>query len=344
MANRILGSDVSHWQVGIDWGKMARAGVKFTFIKATQGTGYVDKRFKTNWAGAAQAGILRGAYHFFLPDYNAAGQARHFHNTLSSTGSLGEFPPVLDVERRPLQGSGIKRCLEELERLFKRKPIIYTSAGIWNTLGGVRWAKEYPLWVAQYPYRAWSSDMLEKVSRRQPSLPKDWNAWIIWQFTERGPGSTYGVDSRAIDLNLFEGNEAALQKLAGGARPPTTPPTTPVPPIIPPREKDIAEKYIDALNTHNPDNVLPFYRSTAVHITPIRTVQGISHVKAWYAELFILKLPAATFRLTGYTGLGSSRQFTWTATSHKGRVVNGNDTFGLVGGKIAYHYSSFTIT
>lgn len=34
---------------------------------------------------------------------------------------------------------------------------------------------------------------------------------------------------------------------------------------------------------------------------------------------------------------------TWTASSSKGDVHNGNDTIGMVDGKISYHYSDFLI-
>jgi len=55
-------------------------------------------------------------------------------------------------------------------------------------------------------------------------------------------------------------------------------------------------------------------------------------------------LPNATFELTGYSGTGNSRHLTWTATSSAGQVTNGNDTFGLMNGKIGYHYTFFTVS
>lgn len=107
---------------------------------------------------------------------------------------------------------------------------------------------------------------------------------------------------------------------------------------------DITIRYIDALNTHNPDTVVELYNPTAVHVTAARTIQGTTAIRAWYQSLFTQLLPNAKFTLTGYSGSGSSRHFTWTAAGTQGKVENGNDTLGLVNEKISYHYSFFTIT
>ncbi len=61
----VPGIDVSYWNAGIDWPKVRAAGQRFTFIKASEGDGYLDPTFDDNWRGAKAAGLLRGAYHFF---------------------------------------------------------------------------------------------------------------------------------------------------------------------------------------------------------------------------------------------------------------------------------------
>ncbi|MEW6717071.1 MAG: nuclear transport factor 2 family protein [Chloroflexota bacterium] len=113
---------------------------------------------------------------------------------------------------------------------------------------------------------------------------------------------------------------------------------------LPCPEKDITEKYIDALNSSSPEAVTALYTPAAVHITYSRTVQGPEAIKAWYQNLFTQLLPQAKYTLTGFTGTGNSRHLTWTATSPNGTVENGNDTFGLIEAKIAYHYTFFTIS
>lgn len=110
-----------------------------------------------------------------------------------------------------------------------------------------------------------------------------------------------------------------------------------------PPPQDIAQQYTTALNSHDPNQVVALYTSTAVHINAARTIQGTAAIRAWYQTLFSQILPNATFTLTNFTGTGSSRHLNWTATSSLGNVQNGNDTFGLIGGKIAYHYTFFTV-
>ncbi|HEY3344630.1 MAG TPA: nuclear transport factor 2 family protein [Anaerolineaceae bacterium] len=107
--------------------------------------------------------------------------------------------------------------------------------------------------------------------------------------------------------------------------------------------QDVAGKLIDALNQRNLDQAVSLYNPNAVQITSSRTIQGQDAIKTWYASL-LNQLPASTFTLTGLSGTGNSRHFTWQATSTRGAIHNGSDTLGLVDGKINYHYSFFTIS
>lgn len=107
---------------------------------------------------------------------------------------------------------------------------------------------------------------------------------------------------------------------------------------------DLADQYIAALNTRDAAKVSALYHPDAVHITFSRAIQGVEAIRTWYANIFTQTLPEARFSLTGTAGTGSSRHLTWTAQSKGGSINNGSDTLGLIDGKIAYHYSSFTIT
>ncbi|MCR8981161.1 hypothetical protein NW802_15600 [Brevibacillus laterosporus] len=51
----IKGIDVSKWQGEIHWNQVASDGVKYAFIKATEGTSLVDKKLKENAEGANRA-------------------------------------------------------------------------------------------------------------------------------------------------------------------------------------------------------------------------------------------------------------------------------------------------
>jgi hypothetical protein len=111
-----------------------------------------------------------------------------------------------------------------------------------------------------------------------------------------------------------------------------------------PPPKDIPQKYIDALNSHDPVKMTVLYSPQAVHINAQRTIQGYERILSWYHQFFTYILPNAQFNLTGFSGVGNSRHVTWTASSPTGQVHNGNDTFGLKEDRIAYHYTFYTIS
>ena len=66
------GIDVSRWQGEVDWNRVESAGIRFAFVKATQGAREVDPRLERNWSGLGRTKIVRGAYHFLEPDVDGA--------------------------------------------------------------------------------------------------------------------------------------------------------------------------------------------------------------------------------------------------------------------------------
>ena len=110
-----------------------------------------------------------------------------------------------------------------------------------------------------------------------------------------------------------------------------------------PQPADIALQYIAALNTRDPEQILNLYSPSAVHVNASRTIQGTNGLRVWFQSLLTQILPGATFILTGYSGTGNTRNISWTATTNTTQVLDGNDTFGLMNGKITYHYTYFNI-
>jgi hypothetical protein len=106
---------------------------------------------------------------------------------------------------------------------------------------------------------------------------------------------------------------------------------------------DFPDQFIAALNTRNSDTITAFYESTAVQITPARTIQGLDSIRSWYNGLFSQVLPNAVFTLTGSSGTGSTRHINWNCTSSRGTIQNGSDTFGMSNDKIIYHYSYYKL-
>lgn len=109
-------------------------------------------------------------------------------------------------------------------------------------------------------------------------------------------------------------------------------------------QADIPVQYITALNQRNMTALLSLYNSNAVQITASRTLQGTAALQDWFTRFVNQILPSPTFSITAISGTGNNRTFTWKCTSTKGSVQNGSDTFGLINGKISYHYSYYTIS
>jgi hypothetical protein len=110
-----------------------------------------------------------------------------------------------------------------------------------------------------------------------------------------------------------------------------------------PPAADIVEQLIGRWNQGDSRYVSGLYHVNAAHVTGARAVVGIEGIMQWYIVMFNQLLPNATFELTGKSGTGNSRHFTWTATSDHGNVLDGNDTIGIRDGSIQYHYTYFTI-
>ena len=198
----IHGIDVSKYQDDIDWGDVKRMHIKninigFGFIKATEGSDDVDRRFKQNWRAAKEAGIPRGAYHFFNPYKDGKTQAQNFINKVSL--QKGDMPPVLDIEqsgelnKNDLQQK-ISDWLNLVEQHYKVKPIIYTSADFYEKYLAGKF-DEYPLWVAHY------------LVKDKPRVKRNWS---FWQHNEAG--LVNGIDAY-VDFNVFNGDSAGFQQM-----------------------------------------------------------------------------------------------------------------------------------
>ncbi len=106
---------------------------------------------------------------------------------------------------------------------------------------------------------------------------------------------------------------------------------------------DISERLIGRMNQRDPTYVAELYNDRAAHVTGARTIVGRAPIVEWYSILFTQLLPNAQFELTGRSSNRNSRRFTWKAVGENGSVQNGNDTLGLLNGRIQYHYTYFTI-
>lgn len=198
----IHGIDVSKYQEVINWESVKQMEVEnvkigFAFIKATEGIGNRDHHFRRNWKKAKDAGVIRGAYHFFIATKSGRAQAENFIETVEL--EPGDLPPVIDVEKtygvpeRKLR-ERVAEFLATVENHYGVKPVIYTNVDFYEQTLEEEF-DHYPLWVAHY------------LQKERPRITR---AWQFWQHSETG--RVNGIFSR-VDFNVFNGDSADFRNL-----------------------------------------------------------------------------------------------------------------------------------
>lgn len=211
----IIGSDVSFYQykfkdatlkeitAWIDFEKMKSVS-QFVIIRAGQNT-WEDICFDISWKAAKDAGLPRGSYWFYDSRAKPSAQAQKWIEVLGD--DLGELPLWCDFEDRYGGNYGSWKhwydFIEALKSLAPNKQIgVYTGPYYWPEktvqagipIQSLNYFRQFPLWIAHYGPPA-------------PMIPKPWDTWDLWQFTDSGNGSVYGAQSGDIDLNYFDGDE-----------------------------------------------------------------------------------------------------------------------------------------
>ena len=205
---QLPGIDVSRYQGNINWGKVAPY-IDFSYAKATEGNYYTNPYFYNQYVGPYRRGIIRGAYHFAIPN-NSSGQsqARYFINHGGGWSSDGKtLPGALDIEYNPygsecygLSHHDMNTWIENFVKEYAYKehvyPVIYTTTDWWNSCTGdaTRFGQWDPLWIANYSASGGGR------------LPSGWGFYTFWQYADSGrmPG----------DQDVFNGAHSRLVALA----------------------------------------------------------------------------------------------------------------------------------
>jgi lysozyme len=202
----VRGIDVSKYQGSIDWPTVADSGISFGIASIGDGL-LLDSSFAQNWAGMADAGLVRGAYLFFEPSVDPGDQADAAVQAVGRLGA-GDLPVVADVEvTGGLSSTAIAANLDLWVQAVQagtgRTPMIYTGPGFWNSNVASMGFGNLPLFVAQWGVVC-------------PATPTGWSSWQLWQYADNG--AVPGVPGQ-VDLDEFNGDLAALQAFAAGLAP-----------------------------------------------------------------------------------------------------------------------------
>lgn len=192
----VRGVDVSHYQGDIDFRRLAQQGMRFAFIKATEGSSHVDRMLKTNLTAVQESPMRFGFYHFFSFDSPGSTQAENYIANVPALENM--LPPVIDVEfygdysffRAPESAAvkvQLRAMVNALEQHYGRKPILYCTLGAYHSYIKDDF-EDCDLWIRSV---YWKPEM----------------DWVFWQYTDKAVLEGYSGAEPCIDVNVFCGTE-----------------------------------------------------------------------------------------------------------------------------------------
>jgi len=210
----IEGVDISKWQGALTDEivlTMKAQGVRFAYVKASQGAASQDPQFANNVGCLQRGGVLVGAYHFVTND-DANNQYANFVSTMG--GFAWDLPPALDCEAFQEASREVRSVRDTAYGLSYpsqaivgsmaaklaiwmsgqaslnafTQPAIYTNCASGNRIFTQSAFSKYPLWVANW-------------GATSPCIPAMWKgkAYYIWQDYVIKDASDYGLINTALD-------------------------------------------------------------------------------------------------------------------------------------------------
>lgn len=219
--------DISHHQGKVDFDKLKSQGVSAVFIKCTQGTSYKDPMYLEYKEACRNRNMSLGFYHFAgnlqsdLKTTIAQDPIKEAEQFLKNVADIlpGEIvildwePTVCNISQ-PLW---VETFLDYVTQKLGFKPVFYTYE---SRLLKFDWTpvynKDYGLWIADYGIN-------DGLPHAKPVIIP-WKFYMLWQYTSKGPGATYGVSSQYIDLNQ---SDITLETLKKYGKPSNSPVPTP---------------------------------------------------------------------------------------------------------------------
>jgi len=186
------GIDVSEWQGNIDFEAVREAGIEAVYIRSSEGSGYVDHYFESNYQKARDAGLRIGFYHYVTARTVEEGsqQASFFASVISSKEvdlrlamDFESFGNLTTQEVNEIS----EAFLTTLEEITGKEVVIYSDASNARDVFSRQLAESYPIWVADY--------FVE-----EPFDNGKWETWVGFQYTDRGNVS--GIDG-SVDRDEF---------------------------------------------------------------------------------------------------------------------------------------------
>ena len=192
----IFGADTSVWSLEVDFDQYRAAGATFVIIKALHGSVF-DPYFSRNYTRARAAGVRISTYQLLVPESERPikEQVRAYADLLRDYPH--DFAPWLDYEG-DVGARDLIRFVDLFQQTSGRRIGLYSTFARLNDAAPPlpEHFSSLKLWIAQY-------------STSFPAVPRPFNNWDFWQFTENMPGDGFGFPpdgERQVDMNYFNGS------------------------------------------------------------------------------------------------------------------------------------------
>ena len=181
-----FGIDVSHHNGKINWKQVP--DVDFVYVKATEGTTYVDPMYKQNIKGARAKKLRVGAYHYFRTTSPVQKQFENYK--LHVKKSDIDMIPMVDVEECKKWSTvqfqdSLMRFIQLVKSHYGKAPMIYSVNTLYNRYCAPRF-NNYHLMIGRYGIN-------------EPVI-KGKGIYTIWQKSEKGVLN--GIVKR-VDIGVF---------------------------------------------------------------------------------------------------------------------------------------------
>jgi lysozyme len=221
----MIGVDVSHHQPGFDWAAYRAAGHRFALVKATEGRSFVSESFADYRRAMADVGLgYRGMYHFARPDTDggtpadAAAEAAHFAATVGSLaggeGLMLDYEPNAGLLSKEAHEDWCIAFVDAVEAALpasRGRILFYANRSLVRFMSTDRLVTRCPLAVAAFGPNDGNQHPSALGLAAFPGRVDRWAQPTLWQFTSRGRVAGFGGH---VDLNRFDGDDAALRALA----------------------------------------------------------------------------------------------------------------------------------
>lgn len=188
------GIDVSNWQGNINFTQVKDSGIEIVYIKASEGTNFIDPYFESNYTNAKANSLKVGFYHYLTATsvYDAQRQADFFASVIA--GKEVDCKLAMDYEqffgesKNEINQIAIE-FMKRVKQITGKDVIVYSDLNnVINTFGDDV-ANEGKLWLAYY-----------SNTQNLINVGSSWDTYIGIQYTSTGEVS--GISGN-VDRDRF---------------------------------------------------------------------------------------------------------------------------------------------